>query len=200
LAGGAMTIEAYPLNWPAGWRRNQDPEYSKFIPGSPFSEAQSVTRELELMGADSIIISSNMQYRQDGIPYARQSVSDTGVAVYFKLNGKQQCIPCDRWVKLEENLRAIAKTIEALRGIERWGAKEMVDAAFSGFKALPASTQSVEVPMPTWFEVLRVSEHASKDDIKAAYRREAHLHHPDKGGEIETFKRISQAYDEGMGV
>lgn len=57
-----------------------------------------------------------------------------GGAVYFKLDGEDQCIPCDKWRTIAENMRAIEKTIEALRGLERWRAKEMVNAPFRGFK------------------------------------------------------------------
>src|SRR5438067_11515494 len=124
-----MSATRFPLQWPLGWKRTQTPEYSKFKAGSPYEESLDIIRQLELMGASDIVISSNMQYRADGLPYSRQQyIPDTGVAVYFKLDGREQCIPCDKWVTLQDNLRAIAKTIEALRGINRWGAQEMIDA------------------------------------------------------------------------
>jgi len=167
------------------------------MPGSSYAESCDIVRQLELMGASNIVINSDMQLRKDGMPYPRQRVSDTGVCVYFTLKGKQQCIPCDRWVKVEENLRAISKTIDALRGIERWGAKEMVDAAFSGFKALPASSSMAQFN-ETWFEILGVLDNASAAEIKRAYRSLCHTHHPDKGGESATFNKITRAYEEGM--
>lgn len=191
-------VEESPLKWPVGWRRNQMPELSKFDPKGVFQEAKAVQRQLELMGAENVVISSNMQYRQDGLPYSRQNVSDTGVAVYFTMHGKQQCIPCDRWISLEENLRAIAKTIEALRGIERWGAREMVDAAFSGFKELPASSGTAVNPVKPWNEVLGVLSDASHEEIKRAYHQLAHFHHPDKGGSAAAFQKIRDAYEEGL--
>ncbi len=187
--------DRYPLAWPAGWKRIQNPEWSRFKPGSVLKEAQEVEHQLSMLGATSVIITSNMQYRNDGLPYIRQSVNDTGVAVYFKLDGEEQCIPCDKWRLLEENLRAIAKTIEALRGLERWGAKDMVNAAFRGFKALP-STVIVTRPHRSWFVVLDVDEHANALEVKQAYRDAIKLHHPDAGGVADDFAEIQQAYKE----
>lgn len=42
-----------------------------------------------------------------------------GVAVYFTLKGQQFCFACDHWDEIKDNMQAIHKTIEALRGIER---------------------------------------------------------------------------------
>jgi hypothetical protein len=61
---------------------------------------------------------------------------DQGVAVYFTYNGSEQCIPCDKWRTIRENMRAIELTIAALHGLDRWEAKEVVNAAFFGSKAL----------------------------------------------------------------
>jgi hypothetical protein len=187
--------DRYPLQWPVAWKRTQNQNFSKFKPGSPYSEAYDVEHQLQLLGAKNVIITSNMQYRADGLPYARQSVQDTGVAVYFQLEGDEQCIPCDRWRLVEENLRAVARTIEALRGIERWGAKDMVNAAFRGFKALPGGIVTPPPTMP-WYEVLGVDPDANALQVKAAYRELIKLNHPDAGGQAEAFQKIQAAYKE----
>lgn len=46
-----------------------------------------------------------------------------------------------------------------------------------------------------YYEILGVSETATQEEIKKAYRKKAVKHHPDKGGSEEEFKKISQAYD-----
>ena len=42
-----------------------------------------------------------------------------GVAVYFTWDGEQRSMACDRWHKIESNMRALAKSINALRGLDR---------------------------------------------------------------------------------
>ena len=47
-----------------------------------------------------------------------------------------------------------------------------------------------------YYKTLGVEKNASKDDIKKAFRKLAHEHHPDKqGGNESKFKEINEAYD-----
>ena len=43
--------------------------------------------------------------------------------------------------------------------------------------------------MEDFYKVLGVNENASQDEIKKAYRKLAVEHHPDKGGDENTFKK-----------
>ncbi|MEI9966832.1 MAG: DnaJ domain-containing protein [Candidatus Moraniibacteriota bacterium] len=46
-----------------------------------------------------------------------------------------------------------------------------------------------------YYDLLGVSKSASQDEIKKAFRKLAHQHHPDKGGGDEAkFKKINEAY------
>lgn len=49
--------------------------------------------------------------------------------------------------------------------------------------------------MINYYNILGVDESASQEDIKRAYKKLAMQHHPDRGGDTEKFKEISQAND-----
>jgi len=187
--------EAYPLQWPVGWPRTDYPEYSQFRNPTVASARRLTLDELDRLGASEVVISSNMELRQDGLPSHRQRrFQDTGVAVYFKLNGEERCIPSDKYITVEENLHAVAKTIQALRGLERWGTGQIMEAAFRGFKALPESIIVGAGTSRAWWEVLQVSETADIEVIEAAYKKLLHKVHPDKGGTDAEFMELQTAF------
>ena len=191
-----MTVEAHPLAWPVGWERT--PSHRRESGAFKVSLAKArdgLLAEIGRMGGRHIVVSSNMQLRQDGMPYAQQrAIDDKGIAVYFERKGKPMCFACDRYTSLEANMRAIELTIAALRGITRWGASDMLERAFTGFTALPGAGSSEH-----WSDVLGLSETAGRDEIESAYRRLRSQHHPDRGGDAEQFHRITKAYEESMG-
>ena len=45
-----------------------------------------------------------------------------------------------------------------------------------------------------YYEILGVTKGASQDEIKKAFHKLAHKHHPDKGGDEKKFKEINEAY------
>jgi curved DNA-binding protein CbpA len=47
----------------------------------------------------------------------------------------------------------------------------------------------------TFYDDLGVAALATSKEIKEAYHKLARLHHPDRGGDNTTFKRISEAYE-----
>jgi len=181
-------IEAYPLTWPIGRPRTKRPDRARFKTtlGAAIS---SIQYEVRLLGGSSLVISSNLPLRRDGMPMARPGyIGDHGVAVYFNLKKKPMCFACDRWERVEDNMQAIAKTIEALRGIERWGSGDMVEQAFTGFLALPA-------PEQPWQTLGLDTSNPTPEQVEDAHRRLAMKHHPDRGGDSETMGRINAARD-----
>lgn len=185
-------IEAYPLTWPLHRPRAKHRDHSQFrvTPGKAFKDIQD---EVERLGGSALIVSSNVPLRRDGMMMAnaRTSNGDPGVAVYFTYKKKPMCFACDRWHAVEDNMRAITKTIEALRGIARWGTGEMIEQAFTGFTALPA-------PSCWWQELGLKGPNVTRQDIEQAHRRLIMEHHPDRGGDGEKAARINRARDQGL--
>ena len=204
---------AYPLAWPPGrprthWQRRESSKFhgTEERPSSgggtmKWKTSLSMTEvraqlfgELGRLEARRVIVSTNIRLRQDGLPYAdnRKNVDDPGVAVYFEIKSEKTAIACDRWRSVAENMRAIAKTIEAIRGIERWGSGEMVRAAFRGFRALPPATRP-------WREVLELPiRDLTADEIDRAFREKAKAAHPDVGGSHDAMAELTAARVAGL--
>lgn len=185
---------SYPLHWPEGWprcRESWDRRRASFGAGKTLAQARDLLfKELRLLGviSTSVVISSNVHLRRDGLPYSGQAQpQDCGVAVYFKLKGADRVLACDRWNKVEVNLVAIAQHIAALRKQERLGVGTL-EQAFRGYAALPAP--------PTWWQLLQVPSTASLAEIDAAFRRLSLEGHPDRGGSADI-GRLTAARDEG---
>jgi hypothetical protein len=191
-----MTLEAYPLTWPAGQPR---------LPGHRRTDAafkvqigrtrDELLAELRLLGATGVVISSNLPVRRDGIPYAdAREPGDPGVAVYFdrRVNGERRpfVIACDSYRKLVWNMRAIGMTVEALRTIARHGANSMLEQAFTGFAALPPAQQA-----KSWWETLGVSRDATVTQAREAWCALSLVHHPDVGGSHDRMSEINAAFD-----
>jgi hypothetical protein len=183
-----MSAEAYPLYWPEGWKRSKTREKSCFQTG--FGAARNLLfAELNRLGARKVILSTNVPLRNDGLPRAnvRPDGGDAGVAVYFQRNGKDMVFACDKFYEACDNIYAIAKTIDAMRGIERWGASDMMERAFAGFKALAASSGR------DWWDVLQVTRGSSRDVVEANFKRLLRDRHPDAGGSHEAMSELNAA-------
>lgn len=166
--------QAYPLQWPPHIKRtSKHKQINSRFDISPDRARRMLREESEKMGR-YVVISTNVELRRDGEPYAnRKPPSDTGVAVYFKRKGQQVCLSCDQYIHVWENMRAIGKTLEAMRGIERWGTSELLDQAFSGFTAIPPPDQmsTIVTEAPTnWWDILGVSQQTTLTVAEAAWK------------------------------
>lgn len=189
-----MSTHAYPLQWPEGRKRTEPgrQEFGRF--DTTFVNAREfLVDELRKLtgGSPLTVISTNIALRRDGLPLANQKQpADVGVAVYFTYRNRQVVFACDRWRKIEHNIQAIAKTIEALRGIARWGTGDMLEAAFTGFVSLPAPAGN------SWREVLGVRDlNVTAQSLREAYLRAAKLAHPDRGGRHDEICEVNAAYE-----
>ncbi len=198
---GEYLRESYPLTWPERQPRTREGmrRHTTKFKASFAQSRDELLRELKLLGALDIVISTNVPTRRDGLPLAdAREPADPGVAVYFDRIVKQKRHPftlaCDSYDKVKFNLRAVGLTVEALRSIARHGATEMLEQAFTGFAALPPAGSG-----EAWWEVLGVQREAHPDVIRARFRSLSQVHHPDKGGSQEAMSKLTQAYHAALG-
>lgn len=187
---------AYPLSWPAGWKRTSYRTRAIFK-----SDGREVTiaiarkrlaDQLDLLRANNVILSTNVELRADGQPRSdRRPPVDPGVAVYFDLKRRPTVLACDKWDRVADNIVALAKHIEAMRGMDRWGVGTL-EQAFTGYQALPA-------PDPWWKTLGLSGPTRSREDIGAAYRKASAAAHPDRpGGSHDKMSAVNAAREEGM--
>jgi hypothetical protein len=186
-------------DFPPGWTRT--PTYrrdrARFDSGLTIARAyRDLTDEVSRARGHDMRVDHDIKLRRDGAPYSNQrQPDDPGVVVYFRRAGKPIVFACDRWDRVEHNMRAIQKTLEAKRGIERWGAATG-EREFAGYEALPPGTNGATQEGP--YQVLGVAPDAPSEVVRSAYRALALVHHPDKGGDPVVFQRIRRAYEEAQ--
>lgn len=230
-------VEAYPLAWPMGFertpankrksvnfsRRGAPNEYGN-RPSRRMTVAEAIKRLNEQVRSfsrtghvwridpDRVVVSTNMPTRNDGMPFSgAREPDDPGAVVYFHLDRVPYCMPCDHWDQVADNITAIAKHLEAIRGIERWGVGSL-RRQFTGFKALPPSSGSpapaesamtveqaacciIALAADSAEELTPMDVLKSPESCHAAYKRAAMQTHPDRGGNQADFVRLQQAVD-----
>lgn len=184
--------EKFPLSWPAAYPRTKFRSRARFKVKSFINSVEQLYRELRSMGASSVVVSTNIPIRNDGMPYSNPPrLTDPGVAIYFQLEGRPMSMACDKWDYVEHNMHALELTIEAMRGLDRWGASDMLNRVFQGFTALPAPT-----PVEPWWKVLHCPREWSPANIEAQFKRMIKTCHPDVGGSHEAMTALNRAIAE----
>jgi hypothetical protein len=190
-----MSISAYPLQWPLGWERSKFTMSSRFRRPSMEDACADIVDQLRRMRVhrQDVVISTNVKVRLDGFPYSNQmQPNDKGAAVYFRRKGKDHVFAADQYSRVEDNLWAIAKSLEALRAIERYGVAQVMDRAFSGFAALPEKSVT-----RTCWDVLGLLPDACEVALRSQYKKLAQLLHPDQnGGSQEGWHELNEAWNQ----
>lgn len=200
-------ISSFPLHWPAGWRRTAPfqrdrakfgkADRGNYVRKRELSIADGVRRVLDELGRmgvhrDDVVISTNVRTRLDGLPYSNAAQpDDPGAAVYWRKRNETRCMAIDRYDRVQDNLAAIAATLDAMRAIERHGGATILDRAFMGFQALPAPV--------SWWQVLELpGPNVTREQIEQAHRVLIMKYHPDRGGDVEKAAEINRARDQGL--
>lgn len=198
-------LESFPLSWPLGRPRTPAGSRKRALFGTRVAGPRKLTidaatarlREtIGLLRASSLVISTNLQLRRDGLPRSGQGEpSDPGVAVYFAifrdLKNTSYVVACDKWDRVADNIAAIAAHLEAMRGQERWGCGSL-EQAFAGYKALAAADA-----VKQWWTILGFPKPPERwATVEAKHLELVRKHHPDRGGNASQMAEVNAARDE----
>ncbi len=120
-----------PLRWPILQTRTVHPRVALFADDRTLSKAvKALIEELNRVpGATNIVVTCNPSTPRH---------EDQGAAVWFDLPSGPHVFACDLWTRVEHNVWAIARHVDAVRSQARWGVGT-VQQAFAGYVALPPS-------------------------------------------------------------
>lgn len=195
-------IDRWPGKMRLSYQRRRAPFRAKYAATLDLLEA-----ELEKLKAKDIIIQAGFELRDirnDGWPRSSARPSHPGIIVSFAGKTGPMSFPCDTFDAWEDNIRAIALSLQALRVVDRYGVTQN-NEQYKGWARLPPPATSSNSGFPNVVEAAAefLAQHsgfeaphirADRDRFRNAYRVAAARLHPDKpGGSNELFVRLQQA-------
>lgn len=179
---------------------------TRFRQRSRFKASYSQTldlldRELWHVGAKQVVLQMALQpsdIRVDGLPRASAKPSHPGVILAFQTKRGPLSFPCDTYDRYEDNLRAIALSLEALRSVDRYGVTGNGEQ-YRGWERLPPpETHEGWTLEQAQAFIDQVNDGQADWSIRVhaenAIRRAEMKTHPDiQGGDAEKFKLVQHA-------
>jgi hypothetical protein len=153
-------------------------------------------RELSAKDVELLVAIAPDRFRLDGRPRAGAAAEHPGIILSFTIpKVGAVSYPCDTFTRWEDNLRAIALALEALRKVDRYGVTKRGEQ-YRGFLALEAT--AAPAGFATGLEAaewLRSWVGPDWDDrpLRAVLREAQRTTHPDMSGDAATFHRVSMA-------
>ena len=180
---GVETRERQRSNFSAPWR----------------STLELLDRELHYLGGGNRnapavlqIAMREQDFRLDGLPRANAVPAHPGVILAIESSKGPLSFPCDRFTRWQDNLRAIALALEALRKIDRYGITPNAEQ-YTGWRAIESSTSS-QTPEAALRYIKRVSGSQLAQTTEHAYRKARAMAHPDRNnGDREQWDRVEEA-------
>lgn len=164
-----------PLKWPEGMpatpRAGLRSDHGFTSPLS-FSESSGyLSEELEQIGTSGILY---LDLENPMIDRLRKKVgSRVGAALYFRYQGANYVVACDRWNTVEHNVYALHLALRQCRNMERWGlgqlGKMLKPFEAEIFLPLPLA----DPDLPAWMGELGLGPTATLEDAIAVYHRRA---------------------------
>lgn len=183
--------------WPGEKRRPSLRRNSPFR-GSWQNTLVTLDRELEHLGARNVVVQAYLSaddIRLDGWPRAGVSPREPGVIVSFETKGGAFSFPCDTYIHYQDNLRAIALALAALRAVERYGVTRHSEQ-YKGWAKLPAAPAKMTIEDAIVFIGLHCNGvPVHPQTLMKAYRAAASRLHPDNPdtGNEHLFRLLGDA-------
>lgn len=181
---GSLGAQVAPITSqrpPRGYRR------SNF--DTPMSRTVSLlARELRMLDAERIVIEIDLrpsQIRHDGMPRADARVDDPTVILSFDSKWGPQRYATAEFDTWQDNLRAVALSLEALRAVDRYGVSKRGEQ-YQGWKALPVSTDAAD-------SIYTREQAQALIDTYGSLREAILATHPDHGGDEAEFRKVMRA-------
>lgn len=139
-------------------------------------------------------------FRLDGSLRAHAKHHSPAVALAFSHRKHGELVyPCDTYATWQENMRAIALSLAALRTVDRYGVTSRGEQ-YTGWARLPApaAQQGEFRSHQEAFDFLRgvgvaVPNPITPAEVEPVLRAAEFKTHPDKGGDPDVFKRVQAA-------
>lgn len=184
---GALTARRTLSNFSASW-------------SATLAEMSREMRHLNARNGELLVAIRPDDFRLDGKPRASAKQEHPGVILSFDSTVGHLSYPCDTFTRWQDNFRAIALALEALRKVDRYGVTKRGEQ-YRGFLALEATaapagfaTTDDALAFLGKFAGLGLAEMKSIVGAPArALRRAQRETHPDAGGDAATFQRVSLA-------
>lgn len=189
---------------PVGWTRTRGP--FKVTTWNAIENLLSF--ELQKLGAKDVVLAIDLpnpaHWNMQGAPRADARAASPAVVVSFtNRDGVRLTFPCDTYSDWQTNVYAIARSLENLRAVDRYGVTQG-DAQYVGFRALPPGggtgprAMSAEEAAEIIAQYSELPAHvilAEPSVARVAIRAAKRNTHPDVGGDADEFKRVGEASD-----
>lgn len=161
-------------------------------------------REVDALRGRDLVIEVDVaesDLRLDGTIRARARAASPAVIVAFESKHGPLLYRCDRFTAQwagqpddwQQNVRAIALTLEALRAVDRYGATQ-TGQQYTGWRQIEATAAIVtESPLQVLAELAGVPFGDGPKDVPRLVSLARRQAHPDRGGTSETWARFNAA-------
>ena len=155
------SISTWPGNKTPGQRRERSRFSAKYR-----DTLDLLDRELRQLKGKNVVIQLECepsQIRRDGLPRSDARTNGPGVILSFDSPKGSLSFPCDHFTGWEDNLRAIALALEALRTVDRYHVTQN-NEQYRGWTALPAPGLDEDAALHWLWDI--VGTRFSADDLR----------------------------------